>query len=234
MRRAAQTDSKGGRQILVRVVETYGAAKPPKYCPGWSNCALRQVPYRSRSLQEFDLDAALERKPAVLLVDDLAHRNVEDSGHPQRWQDVQELLDAVIDLWSTVNVQHLECLNGTIGAITGVRVHETVPRTPLEETDEFILVDVTPDELNTRLKAAKVCLPQQAERAAQNIFRKGNLSVLREIALRRTAEHVENDVRGYRIEKSISLVWNTEGVILVCNVSARAKGLSKLCAQPPS
>lgn len=129
--------------------------------------------------------------------------------------DVQELLDAGIDVCSALNVQHLESQAGTVGTITGVPVHETVPDTVLDDADEIILVDVTPDELLGRLKAGKVYLPQQAERAAQNFFRKGNLIALREIALRRTAEHVEDDVRSYRIEKSIGTVWNTEGTLLV-------------------
>ena len=129
---------------------------------------------------------------------------------------MSELLEAGIDVWSTLNVQHLESLNGTIGAITGVRVHETVPDTVLDQADEVVLVDVTPDELIARLKAGKVYLPQQAERAAQNFFRKGNLIALREIALRRTAEHVEDDVRSYRVEQSIAPVWNTEGALLAC------------------
>ena len=213
---AAQRASKAGDDVLVGVVETHGRSDTAELLAGLVQLPLKEVPYRGRSLKEFDLDAALERKPAVLLVDELAHSNVDGSRHPKRWQDVQELLEAGIDVWSALNVQHLESLNGTVGAITGVRVHETVPDTVFEAADEIILVDVTPDELLGRLKAGKVYLPQQAERAAQNFFRKGNLIALREIALRRTAEHVEDDVRSYRIEKSISPVWNTEGAILVC------------------
>jgi len=213
---AAQREHKAGRQVLVGVVETHGRSETAELLAGLPVLPLRDVPYRSRNLPEFDLDAALARKPAVLLVDELAHSNVEGSRHPKRWQDVQELLDAGIDVWSAMNVQHLESLNGTVGAITGIRVHETVPDTVLDEADEVILVDVTPDELLARLKAGKVYLPQQAERAAQNFFRKGNLIALREIALRRTAEHVEDDVRSYRVEQSIAPVWNTEGAILAC------------------
>ena len=213
---AAQRSVKAGDDVLVGVVETHGRSDTAELLAGLTQLPLKEVPYRGRSLKEFDLDAALVRKPAVLLVDELAHSNVEGSRHPKRWQDVQELLEAGIDVWSALNVQHLESLNGTVGAITGVRVHETVPDTVFEAADEIVLVDVTPDELLGRLKAGKVYLPQQAERAAQNFFRKGNLIALREIALRRTAEHVEDDVRSYRIEKSISPVWNTEGAILVC------------------
>ncbi len=213
---AAQREKKAGRNVLVGVVETHGRSETAELLTGLEQLPLKDVAYKARRLKEFDLDAALARKPAVLLVDELAHSNVDGSRHPKRYQDVQELLDAGIDVWSALNVQHLESLNGTVGAITGVRVHETVPDTVLDDADEIILVDVTPDELLDRLKAGKVYLPQQAERAAQNFFRKGNLIALREIALRRTAEHVEDDVRSYRVEKSIGNVWNTEGALLVC------------------
>ena len=223
---AAQRERKAGRDVLVGVVETHGRSETAELLAGLEVLPRKDVPYRGHSLKEFDLDAALERKPAVLLVDELAHSNLEGSRHPKRWQDVQELLEAGIDVWSAVNVQHLESLNGTVGAITGIRIHETVPDTVLDDADEIILVDVTPDELTARLKAGKVYLPQQAERASQNFFRKGNLIALREIALRRTAEHVEDDVRSYRVEQSGAArpggsssglpVWNTSGAILAC------------------
>jgi two-component system sensor histidine kinase KdpD len=213
---AAQRELKAGRDVLAGVVETHGRGETAELLAGLPQLPLRELLYRGASLREFDLDAALARKPDLLLVDELAHSNVEGSRHPKRWQDVQELLDAGIDIWSALNVQHLESLNDTVGTITGIRVHETVPDTVLESADEIVLVDVTPDELMARLKAGKVYLPQQAERAAQNFFRKGNLIALREIALRRTAEHVEDDVRSYRVEQSIAPVWHTEGAILAC------------------
>ncbi len=217
---AAQREHQAGRGVLVGVVETHGRSETAALLAGLPQLPLRELPYRGHTLKEFDIDAALARRPAVLLVDELAHTNVEGSRHPKRWQDVQELLEAGIDVWSALNVQHLESLNGTVGAITGVRVHETVPDTVLDDADEIILVDVTPDELVARLQAGKVYLPQQAERAAQNFFRKGNLIALREMALRRTAEHVEDDVRSWRVEHSGSgsaqaPVWNTSGAILV-------------------
>ena len=213
---AAQREFKAGRKVLVGVVETHGRNETAEMLAGLPQLPLCELQYRGHTLREFDLDGALASRPEVLLVDELAHSNVEGSRHPKRWQDVQELLDAGIDVWSALNVQHLESLNDTVGTITGIRVHETVPDTVLESADEIILVDVTPDELMARLKAGKVYLPQQAERAAQNFFRKGNLIALREIALRRTAEHVEDDVRSYRVEQSIAPVWNTEGAILAC------------------
>ena len=213
---AAQRERTAGRHLLIGVIETHGRVETAELLTGLEQLPQREVPYRGRTLQEFDLDAALARHPQVLLVDELAHSNVEGSRHPKRWQDVQELLEAGINVWSALNVQHLESLNGTVGAITGIRVNETVPDTVLDDADEVILVDVTPDELLLRLKAGKVYLPHQAERAAKNFFRKGNLIALREIALRRTAEHVEDDVRSYRVEQSIEPVWNTEGAILAC------------------
>ncbi|MFS2055592.1 two-component system sensor histidine kinase KdbD, partial [Variovorax sp. CT11-76] len=201
-------------------VETHGRGETAALLAGLDALPLREIAYRGRTLAEFDLDAALARRPAVLLVDELAHTNAPGSRHAKRWQDVQELLAAGIEVWSALNVQHLESLNGTVGAITGVRVHETVPDSVLDEADEVVLVDVTPDELTARLAAGKVYLPQQAERAAQNFFRKGNLIALREIALRRTAEHVEDDVRGWRVEQSGPgtglQAWHTSGAILAC------------------
>ena len=225
---AAQRERATGRDVLIGVVETHGRSETAALLSGLEALPLRELDYRGRTLAEFDLDAALARRPAVLLVDELAHTNAPGSRHAKRWQDVQELLAAGIEVWSALNVQHLESLNGTVGAITGVRVHETVPDTVLDEADEVVLVDVTPDELTARLAAGKVYLPQQAERAAQNFFRKGNLIALREIALRRTAEHVEDDVRGWRVEQSGPggagangkgpglQAWNTSGAILAC------------------
>src|SRR3990167_7094252 len=222
---AAQRAQRAGQRVLVGVVETHGR-KDTMELQAWLNVLpLQELAYRGQVLLELDLDAALAAKPDVLLVDELAHSNAPGSRHPKRWQDVQELLDAGIDVWTALNVQHLESLNGTVGAITGVRVNETVPDTLLDSADELILVDVTADELLARLKAGKVYVPQQAERATQNFFRKGNLFALREIALRRTAEHVGDDVRSYRARQHLlashgqakgSPSWNTSWAMLVC------------------
>ena len=222
---AAQRARRAGQNVLVGVVETHGRKETMELQADLKLLPLRKVPYRGQILQELDLDAALAAKPDVLLVDELAHSNAPGSRHPKRWQDVQELLRSGIDVWTAINVQHLESLNGTVGAITGIRVNETVPDTVLDDADEVILVDVTADELLARLKAGKVYVPQQAERAAKNFFRKGNLFALREIALRRTAEHVGDDVRSYRA-KQLQLsrhagstgapAWNTSGAMLVC------------------
>ena len=222
---AAQRAQRAGQDVLVGVIETHGRKETMELQAGLKLLPLRKVPYRGQVLLELDLDAALEKAPEILLVDELAHSNAPGSRHPKRWQDVQELLDAGIDVWTALNVQHLESLNGTVGAITGVRVNETVPDTVLDGADEIVLVDVTADELLARLKAGKVYIPQQAERASQNFFRKGNLIALREIALRRTAEHVGDDVRSYRqnlLHKAhqdtgaSSAAWNTSGALLVC------------------
>jgi two-component system sensor histidine kinase KdpD len=222
---AAQRAQQAGQSVLVGVVETHGRKETMALQSDIKLLPLRKVPHRGQVLLELDLDAALAAKPDVLLVDELAHTNAPGSRHPKRWQDVQELLNAGIDVWTALNVQHLESLNGTVGAITGVRVNETVPDTVLDSADEIVLVDVTADELLARLKAGKVYVPQQAERASQNFFRKGNLIALREIALRRTAEHVGDDVRTYRTQHTQKTLnknasgtpaWNTSGALLVC------------------
>jgi two-component system sensor histidine kinase KdpD len=222
---AAQRAQAAGQTVLVGLIETHGRRETQELLSGLKTLPLQEVPYRGQLLLEFDIDAALHAKPEVLLLDELAHSNAPGSRHPKRWQDVQELLVAGIDVWTALNVQHLESLNGTVGAITGIRVNETVPDTVLDDADELILVDVTADELLARLKAGKVYVPQQAERATQNFFRKGNLFALREIALRRTAEHVGDDVRSYRARQhqiasqgqaQRSAAWNTSGALLVC------------------
>jgi two-component system sensor histidine kinase KdpD len=177
---------------------------------------LKTVEYRGKSIREFDLDAALERHPPLILMDELAHSNAAGSRHPKRWQDVDELLDAGIDVFTTVNVQHLESLNDVVGGITGIRVGETVPDTVFDNADEVVLVDIPADELLARLKSGRVYQEQQAERASKNFFRKGNLIALRELALRRTADRIEDDVRAYRVEKSIDAIWKTGASLLAC------------------
>nr|MBP8297759.1 DUF4118 domain-containing protein [Burkholderiales bacterium] len=174
------------------------------------------IEYRGKTIAEFDLDAALARQPTLILMDELAHSNAPGSRHPKRWQDVEELLDAGIDVFTTVNVQHLESLNDVVGGITGIRVAETLPDTVFDAADEVVLVDIPADELLGRLRAGKVYQAQQAERASRNFFRKGNLIALRELALRRTADRVEDDVQAYRIEKSIGGVWKTDSALLAC------------------
>ena len=177
---------------------------------------MRQVSHRDRVLMEFDLDAALKRKPQLILVDELAHSNLPGSRHPKRWQDVEELLDAGIDVWSTVNVQHLETLNDVVTGITGIRVWETVPDRVFDEADEVVIVDLPPDDLLQRLKEGKVYLPQQAATAVRNFFRKGNLIALRELALRRTADRVDDEMLLYRRDQAVAPVWQTREALLLC------------------
>ncbi len=204
------------RSVLVGVVETHGRAETEALLDGLQVLPRHQIAYRGKVLSEFDIDAALERRPELVLVDELAHSNVPGSRHPKRWQDIDELLAAGIDVFTTVNVQHLESLNDVVGGITGVRVGETVPDSVFDAADEVVLVDLPADELLARLKLGKVYQPVQAERAGRNFFRKGNLIALRELALRRTAERIGDDVRAYRVEQSIDTVWRTGTTFLAC------------------
>ncbi len=205
-----------GLDVVAGYVETHKRAETEKLLEGLEVLPPRLVPYRDTQLQEFDLDAALRRHPALMLVDELAHSNAPGSRHPKRWQDVEELLEAGIDVYTAVNVQHIESLNDVISQITGIPVWETVPDSVLEGADEIELIDLPPDELLQRLKEGKVYLPQQAERAAQNFFRKGNLIALRELALRRTADRVDAQMRDYREDHAIHDVWQVKERILVC------------------
>ena len=177
---------------------------------------LKSITYKGHTLQEFDLDRALELKPALILIDEFAHSNVVGSRHPKRWQDVEELLAAGIDVYTTLNVQHLESLNDVIGQITGIVVRETVPDQVFDSADEVALVDLPPDELLVRLQAGKVYLPHQARRAVEHFFRKGNLLALRELALRRTADRVDAQMRAYRADQAIKPVWQARERLLIC------------------
>src|ERR1700722_19004654 len=205
-----------GRDIVLGVVETHGRADTAALLADLEILPAKPMPYRGKELSEFDLDAALLRHPSLILVDELAHSNVQGARHPKRWQDVDELLAAGIDVFTTLNVQHLESLNDVVGGITNVRVWETVPDTAFDDADEVVLVDIPAEELLERLKAGKVYVAQQAERAANHFFRKGNLMALRELALRRTADRVEGDVQAYRVDKSIESVWKTANALLTC------------------
>ncbi|MBL0143931.1 MAG: DUF4118 domain-containing protein [Betaproteobacteria bacterium] len=205
-----------GVDVVVGVVETHGRGETAALLDGLPVMPLAQIEYRGKQLAEFDLDGALVSRPGLILVDELAHSNVAGSRHPKRWQDVEELLAAGIDVYSTLNVQHLESLNDVVGGITGVVVRETLPDTFFDRADEVVLVDTTADELIERLAAGKVYLPAQAERASRHFFRKGNLMALRELALRRAADRVEDDVQAYRIDRKVGQVWKTEGALLCC------------------
>ena len=176
---AARQQLLQGVDVVIGIVETHGRAETEVMADGLECLQLRDIRYRDRILKEFDLDGALLRKPALILMDELAHSNVAGSRHAKRWQDIDELLAAGIDVYTTVNVQHLESLNDVVSGITGIRVWETVPDKVFDAADEVVLVDLPPDELLQRLQAGKVYLANQAERAIRNFFRKGNLIALR-------------------------------------------------------
>lgn len=216
MLQEARKLQKEGAAPLVGIVETHGRVDTARLLDGLEVLPRRQVEHRGRRLEEFDLDAALARAPRCILVDELAHSNAPGSRHPKRWQDVEELLDAGIDVLTTVNVQHLESLNDVVGGIAGIRVAETVPDRVFDGADEVVMIDLPADALLARLKEGKVYQPLQAERAAGNFFRKGNLIALRELALRRTADRVEGDVRAWREEQSIDAIWKTGATLLLC------------------
>ncbi|HLX03545.1 MAG TPA: two-component system sensor histidine kinase KdbD, partial [Trinickia sp.] len=185
MLQAARRHKDEGIDVVVGIVETHKRQETEALVQGLDVLPLQQIEYRGRALGEFDLDAALARKPQLILVDELAHSNVQGARHLKRWQDVHELLAAGIDVYTTVNVQHLESLNDVVGQITGIRVWETVPDRVFDVADEVTLVDLPADELLDRMREGKVYMPRQAEHAVRNFFRKGNLIALRELALRR-------------------------------------------------
>ncbi len=205
-----------GMDVVVGIVETHGRAETLALLNNLEVLPLREVQHNHRPLKEFDLEGALRRHPTLILVDELAHTNAQSCRHTKRWQDVEELLASGIDVFTTVNVQHLESLNDVVGGITGVRVWETVPDHVFDEANEVMLVDLPPEELLQRLKEGKIYLPHQAERAIRNFFRKGNLIALRELSLRRTADRVDGDMLAYRRTKAVQTVWQTRESLLVC------------------
>ncbi len=216
MLEAAKRAQAEGVDVLVGIVETHGRSETAALVEGLPVLPRRSVDHRGVVLDELDVDAALARKPALILIDELAHTNAAGSRHVKRWQDVVDLLEAGIDVWSTLNVQHVESLGDVIQQITGIKVRETVPDAVLERADELELVDLPPDELLERLAEGKVYVPDQAARATQNFFQRGNLLALRELALRSTAERVDADVLAYRREHGIDATWPTRERILVC------------------
>ena len=205
-----------GADVVIGVVETHGRADTAALIGATPVIPRRELPHHGRMLPEFDLDAVLQRRPELVLVDELAHSNVAGSRHPKRWQDVEELLANGIDVWTTMNVQHLESLNDIVTAVAGVRVWETVPDHVFDDADDVVLVDLPPDELLQRLQEGKVYLAPQAERAASNFFRKGNLLALRELALRRTADRVDVDMLSYRRGLKSAAVWPAREALLAC------------------
>jgi len=216
MLEAARQKKREGVDIVAGLVETHGRVETEALVEGLEVLPRRNVEYRGTVLKEFDLDSALRRKPAIVLVDELAHTNAPGSRHKKRWQDVYELLGAGISVYTTVNVQHLESLNDVVSQITGINVRETVPDFLLDRADEIELIDLPPDDLLQRMREGKVYLPEQAAAAVENFFRKGNLIALRELALRRTADRVDEQMQIYRQDKGITSIWPAGERILVC------------------
>jgi two-component system sensor histidine kinase KdpD len=204
----------GGADVLIGIVETHGRAETQAAVGDLPVLARTQHAYRGQMLDEFDLDAALARRPEILLLDELAHTNAPGARHPKRWQDVDELREAGIEVWTTMNVQHLESLSEPVARITGVRVAETVPDRVLAEADAIELIDIPPAELLERMRQGKVYRADQAERALRGFFREGNLAALRELALRRTAERVDADVSGYMRANRIPGPWPSGARVL--------------------
>jgi len=205
-----------GVDICVGLVETHGRPETAALLSGLEQLPRRTVEHRGVTLTEFDLDAALARRPTIVLVDELAHTNAPGSRHERRFQDVEDLLAAGISVWTTLNVQHLESLNDVVAQITGVQVRETVPDAFFDDADEVELADLTPDDLLRRLQQGKVYLAEQAELARDRFFRKGNLIALRELALRRVAERVDAQMRGYMRDHGIREIWPAGERLLVC------------------
>ncbi|MDX2176045.1 MAG: sensor histidine kinase KdpD [Candidatus Sumerlaeia bacterium] len=215
MLESAQEDRRAGRAPLVGIVETHRRAETEALLHGLDVLPRRTVEHRGVTLTEFDLDAALAAKPPVVLVDEFAHTNAPGSRHGKRWQDVRELLNAGIDVRTTLNIQHVESLNDVVAQITGVRMRETVPDSVLDEADEVVLVDLPPEELRERLEAGKVYLGEQAARAADGFFRPANLTALRELALRFVAGRVGRQVRFHREAAGSAAIWPTQERVLV-------------------
>jgi two-component system sensor histidine kinase KdpD len=209
-----------GVDAVIGVVETHGRVETEMLTKGIETIPKKRAPYKGRVLTEMDLDAILQRRPRLVLVDELAHENTPGSRHPKRYLDVEELLAAGIDVYSTLNVQHVESLNDVVAKITGVRVRETVPDSLLDRADDIELVDLTPEDLLQRLKDGKVYMPDAADRAQRNFFVPGNLAALRELALRRTAQRVDAQMVDYMRAHAIAGPWEAGERLLVA-VNAR-------------
>ena len=217
---------KSGADVVVGVVETHGRAETEALLAGFETIPRRAVPYHGTVLEEMDLDALLARRPELALVDELAHTNAPGSRHPKRYQDVEELLDAGIDVLTTLNIQHVESLNDVVASITRIRVRETVPDGVLDRADDIEVVDLNPDDLIERLKAGKVYVPSNAERALRHYFSRGNLTALRELALRRTADRVDDELLSHMRANAIPGPWAAGERVLVCvSEDPRSSGL---------
>lgn len=213
---AARARKSEGSDVVAAVVETHGRAETKSLLADLEVLPRRLVDYRTRVLDEMDLDAVLARQPDLALVDELAHTNAEGSRHPKRYLDVEELLEAGIDVYTTLNVQHVESLNNVVARITRIRVRETVPDRILDRADDIEAIDLAPEDLIQRLQEGKVYVPRQAERALRNFFSPGNLTALRELALRRTAQRVDEQLLAHMQSNAIQGPWAAGERVLVC------------------
>jgi two-component system sensor histidine kinase KdpD len=216
MLEAARQAKANGREVVVGYVEPHGRPDTEALRDGLEAIPTRSIEYRGVVIREFDLDGAIARHPDLILVDELAHTNAEGCRNAKRWQDVTDLLDAGINVWTTLNVQHIESLNDVIGQITGVTVRETVPDRIFEIADDLELVDISPEELLVRLREGKVYLPSEAERALQHFFQKPNLTALRELSMRQAARLVHTEVESARRQQAATAPWATSDRLLVC------------------
>ncbi len=216
MLEAAQTRRREGADLVVGVVETHGRKETEALLDGLEVVKRRKIDYKGRVIEEMDLDAILARRPKLVLVDELAHTNAPGSRHPKRYLDVEELLVAGIDVYTTLNIQHVESLNDVVAQITRIRVRETVPDSVLDGADDIEVIDLSPEDLIQRLKEGKVYVPEQAERAVRHYFQPGNLTALRELALRRTAQRVDEQMLTYMQAHTISGPWAAGERVLVC------------------
>jgi two-component system sensor histidine kinase KdpD len=212
----AQAKRQEGVDIVIGVVETHGRKETEALLQGLEAIPRQRIEYKGHWLEEMDLDAILKRRPKIVLVDELAHTNAPGSRHPKRYLDVEEILDAGIDVYATLNIQHVDSLNDVVAKITSVRVRETVPDSIIDRADDVEMVDLTPDDLIQRLKEGKVYFAQQAERAIRNYFKPGNLTALRELALRRTAQRVDEQMVSYMQAHAIEGPWAAGERVLVC------------------
>jgi two-component system sensor histidine kinase KdpD len=216
MLQTAQAKRREGLDLVVGIVETHRRQETEALLGGLEIVPRRRVEYKGRWLEEMDLDAILGRRPQLVLVDELAHSNAPGSRHPKRYMDVEELLGAGINVYATLNIQHVESLNDVVAKITRIRVRETVPDSIIDRADDIELIDLTPDDLVQRLKEGKVYLPQHAERAIRHYFQPGNLTALRELALRRTAQRVDAQMVDYMRAHAIAGPWAAGERVLVC------------------
>src|SRR5476649_259778 len=226
MLQQARARKKDGYDIVIGVVETHGRKETEALLEGLDAIPRRRIEYKGQWLEEMDLDAIIARHPQIALVDELAHTNAPGCRHPKRYLDVEELLNRGIDVYSTINIQHIESLNDVVAQITHVRVRETVPDSIFDRADAIELVDLTPDDLIQRLKEGKVYVPQQAERALEHYFSPRNLTALRELEIGRTAERVDEQLLTHMQANAIAGPWAAGERVLVCiSEDPRAAGL---------